>query len=34
MVVTGELDDGLGVIKRYEKKVMFFMEPTVKRITI
>ena len=32
--VTGMLDDGLGMVKRYEKKVMFFMEPTVKQITI
>ena len=32
--VSGILDDGLGMVKKYEKKVMFFMEPTVKRITI
>ena len=32
--VTGFLDDGLGMVKKYEKKVMFFMEPTVKQITI
>lgn len=32
--VTGVLDDGLGMVKKYEKKVIFFMEPTVKQITI
>lgn len=32
--VTGLLDDGLGVVKKYEKRVLFFMEPTVKQITI
>lgn len=32
--VTGILDDGLGMVRKYEKKVMFFMEPTVKQITI
>ena len=32
--VTGVLDDGLGMVKKYEKRVMFFMEPTVKKITI
>ena len=32
--VTGVLDDGLGTIKKYEKIVTFFMEPTVKKITI
>ena len=32
--VTGVLDDGLGIVKKYEKRVMFFMEPTVKKITI
>ncbi len=32
--VTGVIDDGLGTVKKYEKKVMFFMEPTVKQITI
>lgn len=32
--VIGMLDDGLGMVKPYEKKVMFFMEPTLKQITI
>ena len=32
--VTGVLDDGLGMVRKYEKKVLFFMEPTVKQITI
>lgn len=32
--VTGFIDDGIGTVKKYEKKVMFFMEPTVKQITI
>ena len=32
--VTGVLGDGLGMVKKYEKRVMFFMEPTVKKITI
>ena len=29
--VTGGLDDGLGTIKKYEKIVTFFMEPTVSK---
>ena len=32
--VTGFLDDGLGIIKPYEKRISFFMEPTVKQISI
>lgn len=32
--VTGVIDDGLGMVSKYEKKVMFFMEPTVKQIAI
>lgn len=32
--VVGILSDGLGMARKYEKKVMFFMEPTVKQITI
>ena len=32
--VVGILDDGLGVVKQYEKKVKFYMEPTVKQIAI
>lgn len=32
--VTGVLDDGLGMAKKYEKRVSFFMEPTVRKITI
>ncbi len=32
--VTGFLEDGLGMVKQYEKKVIFFMEPTVKQIAI
>lgn len=32
--VSGVIDDGLGMVRKYEKKVRFFMEPTVKQITI
>ena len=32
--VTGSLDDGLGTVNPYEKKVLFYMEPTVKQISI
>ena len=32
--VVGVLDDGLGMVRKYEKKVIFFMEPTVKQIII
>lgn len=32
--VVGILSDGLGMARKYEKKVMFFMEPTVKQLTI
>ncbi len=32
--VTGMLDDGLGVYKPYEKLISFYMEPTVKKLTI
>ncbi|MBQ5741246.1 MAG: hypothetical protein IIV53_05280 [Bacteroidaceae bacterium] len=32
--VMGVIDDGLGMVKEYEKRVTFFMEPTVKKITI
>lgn len=32
--VVGVLDDGLGTVSPYEKKVLFYMEPTVKRISI
>lgn len=32
--VTGHLEDGLGMVKHYEKKVKFLMEPTVKQIVI
>ncbi|WP_455663867.1 hypothetical protein [Phocaeicola sp.] len=32
--VIGVLDDGLGVVSPYEKSISFFMEPTVKKISI
>lgn len=32
--VNGVLDDGLGTVSPYEKKVLFYMEPTVKHINI
>lgn len=32
--VKGALDDGLGTIRPYEKKVLFYVEPTVKHISI
>lgn len=32
--VVGVLDDGLGTIVPYEKGILFFMEPTVKQISI
>ena len=32
--VMGVIDDGLGMVKEYEKRVTFFMEPTVKKVTI
>ncbi len=32
--VVGVIEDGLGMGKQYEKRVAFFMEPTVKQITI
>lgn len=32
--VIGVLDDGLGVVTPYQKSVSFFMEPTVKKISI
>ena len=32
--VAGVLEDGLGMVRRYEKKVKFFMEPTVKQMAI
>lgn len=32
--ITGMLDDGLGTLVPYNKKVSFLMEPTVKRKTI
>lgn len=32
--VSGHLEDGLGMVKQYEKKVKFLMEPTVKQIAI
>lgn len=32
--VTGMLDDDLGILMPYQKKVNFLMEPTVKRIRI
>lgn len=32
--VIGVLEDGLGVVTSYEKKVSFFMEPAVKKISI
>lgn len=32
--VIGVLDDGLGTVRKYEKRVVFFMEPIVKQATI
>lgn len=32
--VKGALDDGLGTIRPYEKKVLFYVEPTVSHISI
>lgn len=32
--VLGVIDDGLGMVKQYEKRVTFLMEPTVKKATI
>lgn len=34
VTVAGVLDDGLGMVRPYEKKVVFFMEPTIKQISI
>lgn len=31
IIVTGTIDDGLGTDRPYEKKVVFFMEPTAKK---
>lgn len=32
--VTGTLDDGLGTASPYEKRILFYMEPTAKHISI
>lgn len=34
IVVTGGIDDGLGVEKTYEKKISFLVEPVAKKISI
>lgn len=34
IIVNGNIDDGLGTDHQYEKKVIFFMEPTAKKYNI
>ena len=34
ITVNGCIDDGLGTDHQYEKKVLFYMEPTVKKYRI
>ena len=34
ITVKGDIDDGLGTNHQYEKKVLFFMEPTAKKYRI
>lgn len=34
IIVNGNIDDGLGTDHQYEKKVLFFMEPTAKKYNI
>ena len=34
IMINGCIDDGLGIVKPYEKRISFMVEPTVKKITI
>ena len=34
ILITGSIDDGLGVVRGYEKRIAFMVEPTVKKFTI
>lgn len=33
IIITGSLDDGLGITRPYEKKISFMVEPIVKKLT-
>lgn len=34
IMISGAIDDGLGVVKNYEKRIVFLVEPTAKKISI
>lgn len=34
ILISGQIDDGLGVVKPYDKRISFMVEPTAKKINI